>query len=374
MADQKITELQIKTSTGINLTDYLLGIDSAEGYQMLVSDIAKKIVEDYAGSTLAGSAQSIASAFTQVPLLAGVNTILTSGTDLNTVTTVGTYNASNSVAGSLINGPDGVTLRAFRMTVERALGTASEWYRQTIILGASVYSGYRRYTAGGSTWSAWEKIPERADIESSYSLSEGPRPEADTDWNTLTDPGTFFFNAVPTGNNKPIADKGKLIVERRLYNVRDVRQTFYPSTQSNGLFFVRTGSTNGTWEAWEKVPTRAEMNKITDITGIFNTNLTTAGSSTQQYNVPNSSQHLVILQAASRTAHGLYLVSATSSGIMQLTEISKGENVTVTAPSANTLEIVNAYTNACYFNDICLRGSAITVQTAGTNSAQSESI
>lgn len=165
MADQKITELPIKTSTGINLTDYLLGIDSAEGYQMLVSDIAKKIVEDYAGSSLAGSAQSITSAFTQVPLLAGVNTILTSGTDLNTVTTVGTYNASNAVARSLMNGPEGVTLSAFRMTVERALGTGSELYRQTIILGASVYSGYRRYTAGRVTWSAWEKIPERPEID-----------------------------------------------------------------------------------------------------------------------------------------------------------------------------------------------------------------
>lgn len=281
-----MADLTTKAINTYGLNDETLGLghkvlvvgDSAE-YLTLVSDIAKKIVEDYAGSTLAGSAQSIASAFTQVPLLAGVNTILTSGTDLNTVTTVGTYNASNAVARSLVNGPEGVTLNAFRMTVEKALGTGSEWYRQTIILGASVYSGYRRYTAGGATWSAWEKIPERS-----------------------------------------------------------------------------------------------EMNKITDITGIFNTNLTTAGSSTQQYNVPNSSQHLVILQAASRTAHGIYLVSATSSGIMQLTEVIKGENITVTAPSANTLEIVNAYTNACYFNDICLRGSAITKVTASTNSAQSESI
>ena len=271
-----MADLATKAINTYGLNDETLGLghkvlivgDSAE-YLTLVSDIAKKIVEDYAGSTLAGSAQSIASAFTQVPLLAGVNTVLTSDTDLNTVTTVGTYNASNAVAGSLLNGPEGVTLKAFRMTVERALGIGSEWYRQTIILGASVYSGYRRYTAGGVTWSAWEKIPERADIESAYSLSEGPRPDADTDWNTLTDPGTFFFNAVPTGDNKPIADKGKLIVERRLYNVRDVRQTFYPSTQSNGLFFVRTGSTNGTWEAWEKVPTRAEIDAVATNIGTF---------------------------------------------------------------------------------------------------------
>lgn len=62
MADQKITELPIKGTSAINLADYLLGIDSAEGYQMLISDLAKKIIEDYTGSTVAGSAQALKTA------------------------------------------------------------------------------------------------------------------------------------------------------------------------------------------------------------------------------------------------------------------------------------------------------------------------
>lgn len=62
MADQNITELPIKTNTGVASTDYMLGIDSAEGYQILVRDVAKYIVENYNGSTIAGSAQTIQSA------------------------------------------------------------------------------------------------------------------------------------------------------------------------------------------------------------------------------------------------------------------------------------------------------------------------
>lgn len=62
MADQNITELPIKTNTGVANTDYMLGIDASEGYQILVRDVAKYIVENYNGSTLAGSAQTPKSA------------------------------------------------------------------------------------------------------------------------------------------------------------------------------------------------------------------------------------------------------------------------------------------------------------------------
>lgn len=66
MADQNITELPIKTNTGVASTDYMLGIDSAEGYQILVRDVAKYIVENYNGSTIAGSAQTIQSAVNEL--------------------------------------------------------------------------------------------------------------------------------------------------------------------------------------------------------------------------------------------------------------------------------------------------------------------
>lgn len=390
-----MADLTTKAINTYGLNDETLGLghkilivgDSAE-YLTLVSDIAKKIVEDYAGSTLLKAAQSVQNAINTIPNAACMinstyYTTIPNESDLDAYVTTGVYGvSSNAAAKSLVNCP---VEQSFKMIVEDRTTTASEtgnyrykWQRLYPLNTTDVYVRRLSTSNGGATWTIipqeWEKQPTRTEMDGAYSLIEGPRPAVDIDWNTLTDAGVYFFNSAPTGSNKPIADSGKLIVERRLYNARDVRQTFYPATQSNGLIFVRTGSTNGTWEAWEKVPTRAEIDKITDITGIFNTNLALSGSSTQQYTVPNGSQHLVILHGASNTVHGLYLVAASPNGVMYSTEITKGTNLTVTTPSNNTLQIANAFTNGCYFTDICLRGSAITKVTAGTNSAQSESI
>lgn len=63
MADQNITALPKKTSSQLAATDYLLGIDSAEGYQMLIQDLGDYIIQ-HATSSLAGSNQTLASAIT----------------------------------------------------------------------------------------------------------------------------------------------------------------------------------------------------------------------------------------------------------------------------------------------------------------------
>lgn len=59
MADQKVNELSTATPA---LTDYIMGIGSSAEYKALVSAVAKKIVEDYTGSSLAGSSQSVKAA------------------------------------------------------------------------------------------------------------------------------------------------------------------------------------------------------------------------------------------------------------------------------------------------------------------------
>ena len=76
--EQNITALPVKTNTGVANSDYFMGIDSAEGYQILIRDLAKYIMENYNGSTLAGSAQTPKAAIDAlnnktVPTLTGVN-------------------------------------------------------------------------------------------------------------------------------------------------------------------------------------------------------------------------------------------------------------------------------------------------------------
>ena len=96
MADQKVTELPIKGANGINLADYLFGIDSAEGYQMLISDLAKKIVESYSGSSLAGSARTLKNALDTVASNAGGNmATIESSTTASKAYAVGDYMVRN---------------------------------------------------------------------------------------------------------------------------------------------------------------------------------------------------------------------------------------------------------------------------------------
>ena len=59
MADKKVNELSTATPA---LTDYFMGIGSSSEYKALLSALAKKIVEDYNGTTIGGSSQSVKSA------------------------------------------------------------------------------------------------------------------------------------------------------------------------------------------------------------------------------------------------------------------------------------------------------------------------
>lgn len=81
MADQIITELPIKQQSGFNLNSYLLGLD-ADSYRILISDLAKKIVEDYSGSTLAGSAQAVKTALDSIDSTIGNTAMETTATTL----------------------------------------------------------------------------------------------------------------------------------------------------------------------------------------------------------------------------------------------------------------------------------------------------
>lgn len=95
MADQKVNELSTATPA---LTDYIMGMGSSAEYKALVSAVAKKIVEDYAGSSLAGSNQSIKAALDGLNSnLNGARILVKSMPDNGTVSFVGTSDSANYV-------------------------------------------------------------------------------------------------------------------------------------------------------------------------------------------------------------------------------------------------------------------------------------
>ena len=101
MAEQKVNELSTATPA---LTDYIMGMSGTAEYKALVSAVAKKIVEDYAGSTLAGSARSVKSAIDELNSNVVAQKGALSVADFNTLDSTGIYFAR--AQGTTLNAPN----------------------------------------------------------------------------------------------------------------------------------------------------------------------------------------------------------------------------------------------------------------------------
>lgn len=266
MADQKITELPIKTSSGIAATDYLLGIDSAEGYQMLIQDLGDYII-NHVSATLGGTAQTLAAAIGQMYNIAKTPNVLTSNTDLNTLTTPGHYSATIAVAGSCTNCP---ITRTFRLTVETIYtGTSNTNYLLQTLIQSENGNIYMRTTAnGGNTWTTWRKIDTDNTNTlhfASGSTTAGILLDTDVDINQFLTGEYYWANAShrPSANipdNK--AYRGRLWAIDSGGNNDSHAQICYTS---NFTWYIRycTSTSSFTWTEWHKIPTRAEMDIVT---------------------------------------------------------------------------------------------------------------
>lgn len=132
--------------------------------------LAQAIIEQYNASTLAGSAQSVKAALDgldgdKLDLKAG--TAITSGTDVNTLQTPGTYFCSSaSIAASLSNIPSQATAVGFRLDVARNGYNTDNYLTQTLV--GVIYGLSTEYVRGMSvqgTWGEWQKAPTRAEVD-----------------------------------------------------------------------------------------------------------------------------------------------------------------------------------------------------------------
>ena len=141
MADQKVNELSTATPA---LTDYIMGMSGSAEYKALVSAVAKKIVEDYAGSSLAGSNQSIKAALDGLNSKLAV-TYLPATADLDTVTNLFSSAASGAIASAIGHSP--VTNAFVMITIPKS----SNAYTQILSDASKIM--IRTKTSSG--WGAW---------------------------------------------------------------------------------------------------------------------------------------------------------------------------------------------------------------------------
>jgi len=164
MADQNITALPKKTSSQLAATDYLLGIDSAEGYQMLIQDLGDYIIQ-HATSSLAGSNQTLASAITAL----NSNFASKNYTVFNTTTLLTTQVDALPVKASYCG-----VISSYNHVEETGVPVNAAGYVE--IYSESV--NYKRlfFCPMGSTdvyvkdkssngWGDWVKIPTRSEVD-----------------------------------------------------------------------------------------------------------------------------------------------------------------------------------------------------------------
>lgn len=163
--DEQLTENLTKGTPA--LTHYLQAYGSS-AYKALVSDVAKCIINDYKGLSLAGTAQSVKSALDSLNSdklnsadgltnKANTATTIPDNADLNTYTTVGEYRAlASASASTLSNCP--YTGSGFKMYV---MQTSSAQQYVQLIIG---YRGIYVRTGQGSsvTWYNWTKLYDYA--------------------------------------------------------------------------------------------------------------------------------------------------------------------------------------------------------------------
>ena len=145
----KLAGLAKKTT--ISSADQILMVNGSTANRIDYNVLAKAILEEYAASTLAGSAQSVKAALDQSLTAAG-----TSITNLNTATTPGSYRIGEMSAA--VNAPESVTVSGFSAQLCVVYRGTTARVQQILL----VYRGttltptiFYRVQTGETTWSDW---------------------------------------------------------------------------------------------------------------------------------------------------------------------------------------------------------------------------
>ena len=265
MADQNITELPIKTNTGVANTDYMLGIDASEGYQILVRDVAKYIVENYNGSTLAGSAQTPQSAFNALNSKIALNL---------TVTSTDTTNVDANIKASA----DGIYTEVGNVNTSFA-GNVFVTSHDAYTVNGSIRSGVTKFTCirnGGSMYKVIRNSSgvitynEVAGLNTAYginAISSAYAIQSNEDLNNYSTPGTFYAQSSTIANSLshcPVTGYGfKLIVEHLAWTgtiLQTIKTAHIPPK-----YFTRRGQVSSnvwSFNDWVEDPSRAEVDAL----------------------------------------------------------------------------------------------------------------
>lgn len=167
-----IKERLLSAITSVSNSDFARVVTSeGASRKALVSDVAKQIIENYNGSTIAGSAQSVKSAVDAVKTLANnalgrvSSAYLPAGTNIDTSSIeTGVYVYERVASGRNVQGTFPVS--DTHGTIFHINGSSTNLAMQIIRSNASAATTdtvYQRFKVSG-TWGEWIMIPTRAEV------------------------------------------------------------------------------------------------------------------------------------------------------------------------------------------------------------------
>lgn len=155
MAD--VFEQNLPSKANLTTNDYIRVVGSDNNsYKQLVSDVAKKIIENYTGSSLAGSSQSVKSALDTLnsKMLASLGTAIPTNANLNDYLSPGRYYAGN-ISG-IANLPTTTNITALDMIVFPRASSSRIW--QLCFVYYSTPKVYIRAQSSASEFTAWIQL------------------------------------------------------------------------------------------------------------------------------------------------------------------------------------------------------------------------
>lgn len=191
MADTTITIPDLGSLTSGQASDLLLATRGTTGYKMLLSDLAKYMVETYNSSSLAGSEQSVKNALDS--LNSSVIPSELTNTDIDTLTTAPKSYFAPGTHGNT-NVPD--NLSSFGLFVLKA----SAGYRVQIIISSEKNTNkvYIRIY-GNNSWGVWKIVAMNEDTNG---VQKGTLP-TNTDLDEAVTPGVYLMSGSNTYVNAP---------------------------------------------------------------------------------------------------------------------------------------------------------------------------
>lgn len=254
-----------------NLNSQLIFDTGSATYKALVSDIAKCIIEQYAGSTIGGTPQTLAAAISpnvtgRLGMLSNVNL-----DDMHTDATCGVYWLNCGDTG--ITGTKPAKSEQGLLLVKRQDST---YYRQVYIsvTGTTVTSAFRWYKANTAQWDTWQTASLQTSLDNKLDLYTGTKIESNADLDTFTTPGTYFCVNTATAAtlvNSPLSSVGfRLDVSRNGYNTDNyLVQTIQAVSTSTVFTYKRGMSVQGTWGAWYQTnEAPRQLSRITSLSDI----------------------------------------------------------------------------------------------------------